>query len=135
MNRNANQLEGILEDQSLSEHELELGRVFQTNLTMRDVAQLKSPTIKTAEEAILALKIGNARFFSGRRLPTDFSAVERRAQILTQTPFAVVLGCSDSRVPTEIIYDQQAGDLFVVRIAGNVVEAGTLGSILFAFLN
>jgi len=132
MNRNANQLEGILEDQSLSEHELELGRVFHTNLTMRDVAQLKSPTIKTTEEAILALKIGNARFFSGRRLPTDFSAVERRAQILTQTPFAVVLGCSDSRVPTEIIYDQQAGDLFVIRVAGNVVEAGTLGSIEYA---
>jgi len=121
-----------LEDQSVLEHDLELGRVFQTNLTMREVAQLKAPTIQTAEEAILALKIGNARFFSGTQVPSDFSAVDRRAQVITQTPFAVVLGCSDSRVPTEIIYDQRAGDLFVIRVAGNVVEAGTLGSIEYA---
>ena len=132
MDRQANHLEGILEDQSLIEKDLELGRVFKTNLSMREVAQLKAPTIKTAEEAILALKIGNARFFGAQRLPSEFSAIDRRAQILTQTPFAVVLGCSDSRVPTEIIYDQQAGDLFVIRIAGNVVEAGTLGSIEYA---
>jgi carbonic anhydrase len=114
------------------EQDLELGRVFKTNLTMREVAQLKAPSIETAEEAILALKIGNARFFSGQRIASDFSAVERRAQIITQTPFAVVLGCSDSRVPTEIIYDQRAGDLFVIRVAGNVVEASTLGSIEYA---
>jgi len=132
MDRQANHLEGILENQSLIENDLDLGRVFKTNLSMREVAQLKAPTIKTAEEAILALKIGNARFFGGQRLPSEFSAIDRRAQILTQTPFAVVLGCSDSRVPTEIIYDQQAGDLFVIRIAGNVVEAGTLGSIEYA---
>ena len=132
MDGKANHSERIVEDESLTEQDLELGRVFHTNLTMREVAQLKAPTIKTTEEAILALKIGNARFFSGRRLPSDFSAVERRAQVITQTPFAVVLGCSDSRVPTEIIFDQRAGDLFVVRIAGNVVEAGTLGSIEYA---
>jgi len=132
MDRQANHLEGVLENQSLIENDLELGRVFKTNLSMREVAQLKAPTIKTAEEAILALKIGNARFFGAQRLPSEFSAIDRRAQILTQTPFAVVLGCSDSRVPTEIIYDQQAGDLFVIRIAGNVVEAGTLGSIEYA---
>jgi carbonic anhydrase len=132
MDGKANHSEGILEDPSITEQDLELGRVFQTNLTMREVAQLKAPTINTSEEAILALKIGNARFFSGRRLSSDFSAVERRAQVITQTPFAVVLGCSDSRVPTEIIYDQRAGDLFVIRIAGNVVEAGTLGSIEYA---
>lgn len=132
MDGKANHSEGIVQDQSLVEQDLELGRVFQTNLTMRDVVQLKAPTIKTSEEAILALKIGNARFFSGRRLPSDFSAVDRRAQVITQTPFAIVLGCSDSRVPTEIIYDQRAGDLFVIRVAGNVVEAGTLGSIEYA---
>lgn len=132
MDGKANHSEGILEDQSLIEQDLELGRVFHTNLTMTEVAQLKAPTIKTSEEAILALKIGNARFFSGRKLPSDFSAVERRAQVITQTPFAAVLGCSDSRVPTEIIFDQRAGDLFVIRVAGNVVEAGTLGSIEYA---
>jgi len=132
MNRKVNQLEELLEDQSLAEHDLDLGRVFKSNLSMKDVSQLKAPNIKTTEEAILALKIGNARFFNGNKGSINFSAVERRAQILTQTPFAVVLGCSDSRVPTEIIYDQQAGDLFVIRVAGNVVEAGTLGSIEYA---
>jgi carbonic anhydrase len=132
MNRKVNQLEELLEDQSLAEHDLDLGRVFKSNLSMKDVSQLKAPNIKTTEEAILALKIGNARFFNGDKGSINFSAVERRAQILTQTPFAVVLGCSDSRVPTEIIYDQQAGDLFVIRVAGNVVEAGTLGSIEYA---
>jgi carbonic anhydrase len=132
MDGKANHSEGIVQDQSLIEQDLELGRVFETNLTMREVAQLKAPTIQTSEEAILALKIGNARFFSGRRVPSDFSAVERRAQVITQTPFAAVLGCSDSRVPTEIIYDQRAGDLFVIRVAGNIVEAGTLGSIEYA---
>ena len=83
MDGKANHSERIVEDESLTEQDLELGRVFHTNLTMREVAQLKAPTIKTIEEAILALKIGNARFFSGRRLPSDFSAVERRAQVIT----------------------------------------------------
>ncbi len=99
---------------------------------MKDVSHLKAATITTAEEAIQALKVGNVRFFSGSRLPSDFSAVDRRAQIIHHTPFAVILGCADSRVPTEIIYDQTAGDLFVIRIAGNVVEPGTLGSVEYA---
>lgn len=132
MNGKANQLEGVPEDQPITEQDLELNRVLKNGITMKDVAQLNAPSVKTKAEAILALKIGNARFFSGRRLPLDFSALERRAQILTQTPFAVILGCSDSRVPTEIVYDQQPGDLFVIRIAGNVVEASTLGSIEYA---
>lgn len=132
VNGTANQLESVLEEQQTIDEDLELARVFQHGITMKEVAQLKSPTIKTSEEAILALKIGNARFFSGSRTPLTFSAIERRAQILTQNPFAVILGCSDSRVPTEIIYDQRAGDLFVIRVAGNVVEDGTLGSIEYA---
>ena len=67
---------------------------------MKEVAQLKASSIKTAQEAILALKIGNARFFSGVKRSSDFSASDRRAPILAQTPFAVVLGCSDSRLPS-----------------------------------
>ena len=86
MNRKVNQLEELLEDQSLAEHDLDLGRVFKSNLSMKDVSQLKAPNIKTTEEAILALKIGNARFFNGNKGSINFSAVERRAQILTQTP-------------------------------------------------
>src|SRR4028118_2245709 len=132
MDRQANHLEGVLENQSLIENDLELGRVFKTNLSMREVAQLKAPTIKTAEEAILALKIGNARFFGAQRLPSEFSAIDRRAQILSQTPFAVILGCSDSRVPTEIVYDQGLGSLFGVRVAGNVVDPGSAGSVEYA---
>lgn len=132
MNGKANQLEGVPEDQPITKQDLERVLVIQNGITMKDVAQLKAPSVKTTAEAILALKIGNARFFSGHKVPHDFSALERRTQILTQTPFAVILGCSDSRVPTEIVYDQQPGDLFVIRVAGNVVAASTLGSIEYA---
>lgn len=132
MNGETHQLEGPPDDQPITQEELELSRVLQTALTMKDVAGYKPPSITTTKEAIRALKIGNARFFSGQRIPTDFSAVQRRAQTLTQTPFAVILGCSDSRMPTEIVYDQRAGDLFVIRVAGNVVEDATLGSIEYA---
>lgn len=133
MNGKADQLEGVPEDQPITEQDLELDRVFKTGITMKDVAQLKALSVTTTAEAIRGLKLGNARYFSGRRLAVDSSALERRAQILMQqTPFAVVLGCSDSRVPTEIIYDQQPGDLFGIRVAGNVVEAITLGSIEYA---
>jgi carbonic anhydrase len=132
MNRETNQIEGVAQSQPVTDLELELSRVLQTDLTIKDVAQYKSPNATTSAEAIRSLKVGNARFFSGQRVVVDFSAVQRRAQTLTQTPFAVVLGCSDSRVPTEIIYDQQPGDLFVIRVAGNVVEQTTLGSIEYA---
>lgn len=131
MNRKPNQVEGVSE-QPITDQDLNLSQWLQTGITMKDMAQLKAPSVNTTEEAVLALKLGNARFFSGRRQPIDFSALERRAQILTQNPFAVVLGCSDSRVPTEIIYDQQPGDLFVIRVAGNVTETSTLGSIEYA---
>ncbi len=121
-----------LEDQSITEEDLELSLLAYKNVTMSNVARLKPPKVETTAATIRALKIGNARFFSGRQQPSTFSAVDRRAQTLTQTPFATVLGCSDSRVPTEIIYDQHAGDLFVIRVAGNVAEASTMGSIEYA---
>ncbi len=120
------------EYQQLLENDLELSQVLQSGISMKEAAQIKPPSVTTTAEAIRALKVGNARFFSGSRIPSDFSAVQRRAQILTQNPFAVVLGCSDSRVPTEIIYDQRAGDLFVIRVAGSIVESGSLGSIEYA---
>lgn len=96
INGTENQVESIWEDPQTMEQDLELDQVFQHGITMKEVSQLKSPTIQTLEEAILALKIGNARFFSGSRTPLTFSAIERRAQILTQNSFAVILGCSDS---------------------------------------
>lgn len=99
---------------------------------MEDIAKLKEPQAKTPQEAIRALKIGNSRFFGGTARRPDLSANERRAQILQQTPFAVILGCSDSRVPIELVYDQGLGDIFSVRVAGQVVDPGTAGSFEYA---
>ncbi len=100
--------------------------------SMEDIAALRDPEICSPEEAIEALRAGNERFFSGSARRPEASANERRAQIMSQTPFAVVLACSDSRVPVEVVFDQGLGDLFIVRVAGNVIESATLGSIEYA---
>lgn len=78
------------------------------------------------------LKAGNSRFFGGHAKCPEMSANERRTQILAQTPFAVILGCSDSRVPIELVYDQCLGDIFSVRVAGQIIEPATEGSIEYA---
>lgn len=109
-----------------------LAELLREGATMEEIAKLRDPIAKTPEEAIRALKTGNARFFGGTARRPELSANERRAQILAQHPFAVILGCSDSRVPTEIVYDQSLGSLFVVRVAGNVVEPATAGSVEYA---
>ncbi|MFN8569853.1 MAG: carbonic anhydrase [Kouleothrix sp.] len=72
------------------------------------------------------------RFFGGAMRGPELSAFERRAQIMAQTPYALVLGCSDSRVPVEIVFDQGLGDLFIVRVAGQIADPSTLGSIEYA---
>ncbi|MFN8499749.1 MAG: carbonic anhydrase [Anaerolineae bacterium] len=78
-----------------------------------------------ADEALMLLKEGNRRFVEDRMLHPNLNA-DRRAEVARQqSPFAVVLGCSDSRVPAELVFDRGIGDLFVVRLAGNV--AGTMG--------
>jgi carbonic anhydrase len=115
----------VLQDQKLAD-------AVKRGATMEEIAQLRDPIANTPQEALRALKTGNARFFGGQARRPELSAAERRAQILGQTPFAVVLGCSDSRVPTEIIYDQSLGSLFITRVAGNVVDTGTTGSIEYA---
>ncbi|MBL4698880.1 MAG: carbonic anhydrase [Phycisphaerales bacterium] len=81
-----------------------------------------------ALEALEILKVGNRRFVAGK------SAELHRTHKLVdnQEPFAVVLGCSDSRVPPEIVFDQGVGDMFVIRIAGNIVTPLELGSVEFA---
>lgn len=87
----------------------------------------------SANEALERLKDGNLRFMSGlggRDL--DFENARRLELVEEQYPFAIVLGCSDSRVPLELIFDQGLGDLFVVRVAGNVVAPSQAGSIEFA---
>jgi carbonic anhydrase len=118
-------LEGTLQDQKLAD-------AVKRGATMEEIAKLRDPIARTPQEALRAMKAGNARFFGGQARRPELSAAERRAQILGQTPFAVVLGCSDSRVPTEIIYDQSLGSLFITRVAGNVVDTGTTGSIEYA---
>ncbi len=100
--------------------------------TMEQVALLKDPTASNPEQALELLKSGNARFFSGQPQRVFSDVNLRRSQIIAQTPFAVVLGCADSRVPVELVFDQGPGDLFSIRVAGNVVENATLGSVQFA---
>jgi len=87
----------------------------------------------TALEALHRLRDGNRRFASGVRSAEGVSSLSRRAELVTgQEPFAIVLGCSDSRVPAEIVFDQGLGDLFVIRVAGNVVAPSQIGSVEFA---
>ena len=82
-------------------------------------------------EALERLRAGNARFVANEP-SREFSDVERARLASGQEPFAVILGCSDSRVPTEVVFDQGLGDLFVIRVAGNIVAPSQVGSIEFA---
>ena len=87
----------------------------------------------TAQEALARLKEGNRRFVDdGCGAGFGTSSRERGAVLAGQEPFAVILGCSDSRVPVEIVFDQGLGDLFVIRVAGNVVAPSLGGSVEFA---
>ncbi len=86
----------------------------------------------TADAALLRLKEGNQRYRSGVSQHLEADAIVRSHMIGDQTPFAIVLGCSDSRVPAEIVFGQGVGDLFVIRVAGNIVAPSQIGSIEFA---
>jgi carbonic anhydrase len=86
-----------------------------------------------AREALQRLKEGNLRFASNRRGSDPLPSDARRAELAAgQQPFAIILGCSDSRVPAEIVFDQGLGDLFVIRVAGNIVAPSQVGSVEFA---
>jgi carbonic anhydrase len=86
-----------------------------------------------AQEALQRLRDGNQRYASGKRdLVSLANQSHHQADSESQTPFAVILGCSDSRVPVEIIFDQGPGDLFVIRVAGNIVAPSQVGSVEFA---
>src|SRR4051812_32652956 len=87
----------------------------------------------SALEALTRLSEGNRRFVANLRGSDEFLSPARRAQLTTQQqPFAIILGCSDSRVPAEIVFDQGLGDLFVIRVAGNIVAPSQVGSVEFA---
>jgi carbonic anhydrase len=86
----------------------------------------------SAREALERLKEGNKRFVSDVRGHGTLGQTRRNELVAGQEPFAIILGCSDSRVPAEIIFDQGLGDLFVIRVAGNIVAPSQVGSIEFA---
>ncbi|MDO4222479.1 MAG: carbonic anhydrase [Acinetobacter sp.] len=87
----------------------------------------------TAEQALQRLKDGNRRFVEGTVSPHQFLSHKQRIDFAEgQNPFAIILGCSDSRVPAEMIFDQGLGDLFVIRVAGNIVAPSQVGSVEFA---
>jgi carbonic anhydrase len=87
----------------------------------------------SARDALDRLREGNGRFASDvRRVGTGLGQPRRAELTKSQEPFAIVLGCSDSRVPAEIVFDQGLGDLFVIRVAGNIVAPSQVGSVEFA---
>ena len=86
-----------------------------------------------AAEALERLREGNRRFVANVRSVETLLSHTRRGDLAeSQAPFAVILGCSDSRVPVEIVFDQGLGDLFVIRVAGNIVAPSQIGSVEFA---
>ena len=96
-----------------------------------DPAHPDQPSVAPAE-AISKLKEGNGRYTSGN-LQHPGQTAERRTELAkTQHPFATIISCSDSRVPPEIVFDQGLGDLFIVRVAGNVINDEGLGSVEYS---
>lgn len=88
-------------------------------------------TIETAEQALQMLKEGNQRFVESLKNP-NATLLASNALTDVHEPYAIILGCSDARVPAEIVFDQSLGDLFVIRVAGNVVAPSQIGSVEFA---
>jgi carbonic anhydrase len=87
----------------------------------------------SAPEALERLKAGNARFTANVRSANEFVSHTRRPELtMVQEPFAIILGCSDARVPAELVFDQGLGDLFVIRVAGNIVAPSQVASVEFA---
>src|SRR5262252_696910 len=86
-----------------------------------------------AVESLARLQEGNRRFVANQTEAHAFSGPARRSELVAgQEPFAIILGCSDSRVPAELVFDQGFGDLFVIRVAGNIVAPSQIGSVEFA---
>jgi carbonic anhydrase len=87
----------------------------------------------SAIEALQRLREGNRRFVTSQANGhMDATPARRAALVDGQEPFAIILGCSDSRVPAELVFDQGLGDLFVIRVAGNIVAPSQVGSVEFA---
>ncbi|MBD2858690.1 carbonic anhydrase [Spongiibacter sp. KMU-158] len=90
----------------------------------------------SAKEALQRLKEGNARFVEKLNDDSTTTLPNKKPTLVEeQSPFAIILGCSDARVPAELVFDQGLGDLFVIRIAGNIVAPSGIGSVEFAALS
>lgn len=94
-----------------------------------DIAKPAAAIAEGPQKALEALAVGNRRFVTGKTRHAHRAALWRSHLLDGQEPFATILGCSDSRVPVELVFDQGFGDLFVVRVAGNIVDPATFGSI------
>ena len=92
----------------------------------------ESPVTLPAAEALARLREGNRRFAAGEGGGAGVARSRPVGPLRDQRPFAIILGCSDSRVPAELVFDQGLGDLFVIRVAGNVVASSQMGSVEFA---
>jgi carbonic anhydrase len=100
---------------------------------MKDANKMERKTMISAWDALERLRHGNRRFVSeDRNSDTLTNTARRQALTAGQEPFAILLGCSDSRVPAEIVFDQGLGDLFVIRVAGNIVAPSQIASVEFA---
>ena len=108
--------------------------VATTTANAQDACSVLTPARQkatTPEQALEMLKAGNARFASGKLVNCD-PMVQVRATASGQYPVAVVIGCIDSRVPPELVFDQNIGDIFAARVAGNFVNDDIVGSVEFA---
>ena len=85
-----------------------------------------------SDQALIKLKEGNTRFVAGYTIHPRQDAEQRKKLVGGQEPFAIILGCSDSRIPPELIFDQGLGDIFIIRVAGNILDDVVLGSIEYA---
>lgn len=92
------------------------------------------PENLSADEALDRLEVGNKRFVSDNPIRPNSNAARRRELVAGQRPFATIISCADSRVPAELVFDQGLGDLFVIRIAGNISDDAVLGSVEYASL-
>ncbi len=100
-----------------------------------NAASCQHASTRTPEEVMDALQRGNTRFWMGAATRPTVSAFQRRAHIFAQHPSVAVLGCADSRVPIEIIFDQGLGDVFTIRVAGNCLDTSTEGSLEYAVVH
>lgn len=108
-----------------------LGFSMEQARSMADASQAAAVT-RSPGEVLAELQRGNVRFWTGQATRPEKSAFERRALISKQFPSVAVLGCSDSRVPVEIVFDQGLGDMFVIRVAGNCLDTATSASLQYA---